>query len=448
MSVESIRESSVLVGEHLYPFKEKIEQNRVVLEDASGKKHDFGAFFHGVGKGKVDGMNVQAKIDRDMIELSFLVTHVFRNRLVSILENLPKEEVPFKEIDPRAPSEHIMAYKMSFEGLGTICIGADREYPNFFDRVIVQFDSSRTLPEVSKLLSYVELEDAIEPSSAEDIERLKVGMLFRAFHPREATFLENTSAFYAMPIVELKEAIIRKSPTMQQIFEKYLSKMEARDLLPGKKRYAIPGLAKEVYAAGGRALITAIGRHDPANNDKNFEDALTIWKMGFLAPSLRPEMASIYRFYATAGSDDCVWAQLVTERDVQEKRPLIDFGYFSLIRFLIPLTALEMGTYQYYDAFYGFRNPQFETTSNDPDAKDPTWNDYLERPSILQFTEKLQNTFVQENEVMIKEAARPIKMIVPDQETLDAFMEYIRRRGMIQEFDIFVGKEVTAELLW
>jgi hypothetical protein len=449
-----------LLDSPLHGLKDKIVQNRIVLKDARNQAYDMGAYFHPFGKDKVDGMNLHARLIKngEMTEIDFQVTHVFREHLTSVIElfnraskdpvklqsclsfaqskaaSIKVDQVPYGTINNKFVGD---AHRLTFEGLGTVYIGSDPAYPNLYDRIVVHIDSNKNLFDLHELLSLVDLDDTLRGSSVQDIERLKIGMLYRAFCPEEATRFERNKNFFSISIEALKFVISGLNPKMREIFELYLPKMRAIDILPGRKRYIIPGLAQKIYEAGGRGLITFISRENLFEQDKIFDDAIAIWKMGFLAPSIRPHHTTgLLDFYAASGSDDCNWAQLVTERDCRAKTPLSDFGYFSQIKFTLSLEHFERGTYQYYNSFYGFRSPKTKIQSDameveDDDDKIPTWNDYLKRPSALEFTRKLQDSFIKANEVMLKEAAHPLRMILPDQKTLDDFIAHLGLRGMV-----------------
>lgn len=430
------RDVGHLFSSPLSPLVEKIQRNAVW------------GFFHGFGKGKVDGMNLQIKLEKDVIELSFQVTHVFRRQLSIMIEQLSRVPEQFHfERDGQTYQLHVVGYQLHVVGLGTIGIGANIHCQNLYDRVVVRIDQGKTLFDLHKLLAFVDLTDVLKVSSPEDSLRLKLGMLFRVFCPRKATLLERTESFFNLPVDRLKNEMIRQAPQMKDIFDQFLSQMELRDVLPGKKRYAIKGLAQKIHTAGGRGLITFVGRREKDNPEELFETAANIWEKGLLSTSFLPHKTT--PLYQEIGSDDCVWCHLVTQRDCKEG----DFisPYRAPFIFVLPLSALEMGSYQFYEALYGFR---FGWTllypDNDPNKK-PSWEDYLNRPSILELTERLQQSAMPNHEVMVKEAAQPIRMMVPDQKTFDDFKGFLRKKGMIFTDEFFnnyvrVGHQITEEV--
>src|SRR6185503_19683236 len=112
-------------------------------------------------------------------------------------------------------------WKISFAGLRTIVIGASPAYPNLYDRIKVTTLEGKNLYQLHELLSFFNLDDALVSSSYVDIERLKIGHLFRTFYPKEATLLERSQPFFTLPIEELKAAMIEKAPEMEQLFTTY-----------------------------------------------------------------------------------------------------------------------------------------------------------------------------------------------------------------------------------
>ena len=419
----------------------------VILLDAEGKPFNFGAHFHAYGKGSVKGMNLEFRtqlIDgKKMTELDFKVNHVFREHLQSIISEMQEfsspelreflalsnshakdiriENVPLK-LSPQI--EIGRAWKISFDGLGSVHIGASIEHPNLYDRVKVIIEEEKSLYELHELLSFFNLGDALRISSPEDIERLKVGQLFRIFYPTEATLLERNQAFFTLPVDQLKAEILQKIPDMREKFDAYLEKMQAREILPGRIRYSVPGLGEEVHKLGGRALITTL---TGASGDESLDRVVSILKMGMLASEMRYShdmrvsgLSPSLDFYT--GGADSVFTQFLTEKNFREAMDLNDL-YWGDVRLLFSLDVLEAGTYQYhYDAF-GSRQIDW------------MWGGYLGRPDILAFTEVEQAYgFNFGNEVMIKERISPemIKgLIVPTTQMRDDLIVRLKLRNAV-----------------
>src|SRR5262249_5803378 len=134
--------------------------------------------------------------------------------------------------------------------------------------------------------SFLNLDDAFRTSSADDIERLKIGQLYRTFYPKEATLLERKDEYFDLSVEQLKKKIISTNPKMKSILEKMLPTMTTEEILPGRLRYVVPEISKMIYAQGGRALISTITgtQHSPEEGYNRFASIL---KMGMLSSDMR-----------------------------------------------------------------------------------------------------------------------------------------------------------------
>jgi hypothetical protein len=229
------------------------------------------------------------------MELTFKVNQVFLERLQDKLDGLAR--LPLDEQQAfalRCKSQgiqifHKMPYTVSkaylrkksahlvvLEGLGSLMIGKKSCY-NLKDQVKVTLPAGATLESFQQFLSIFELEDALKKSTREDIERLKVGKLFRTFFPAEAHPIERSDSFFTLPLDQLKQKIIDTVPNMKDIFAQHtVTKIE---LLPGYVRYGVP-VQKEVHALGGRALTTALTSTDAFHlNLGSDKDSFSIFTM-------------------------------------------------------------------------------------------------------------------------------------------------------------------------
>ncbi len=437
------------------PLHEK--GGEVVLSDSNDNSYNFGTYVHGNGKATVKGMNLQFRtheVDgKQLTQLEFKVNHVFRNRLEKVIQEIKQlnraelnevlrltqshakgmkiEQLPFT-FSENVQYKMGTVSKISLEGLGSISVGNDTEYPNLYDRVKIELDPGQNLYQMHELLSFLDLDDALRSSSLEDIERLKIGQLFRVFQPKEATLFEREESFFALSIEQLKQEIIKKAPAMEKTFQEYLSKIEPEEILPGRVRYSIRGLSDKVYELGGRTLISAVTGPD----DQAFARTASIIKMGMLAPEMRFSNGMAVEglspwgdFYA--GGGDSVFTQLLTEDNFQRKMRLDDFAYDGDVRILFSLDILETGTYQYHTDSFGWRRPTAEPPYSwffNPDF-------YLDRPNIFDFTKEEQRRFHLGQEVMVKECISPSKiqgLIVPNESIKEGLLSYFRDKKITE----------------
>lgn len=456
------RSASHLLKSPLSSLKERVEANDLVLVDHKGKELHLGSHFHGHGRSLVKGENlafyteIQEKKEEAVLE--FKVNHAFRNQVQQSIEEL--EGVSRKEMKeilvlsgshaqsvsvssggyyPEIPEGR--AYKITAEGLGTIFVGADKEVIGLYNKVIVRMDMKTHIYALHELLSLVNLSDALSLSTKEDLERLKMGHLFRTFFPKEALSLERSLDFFTLSLEDLRRTMIQKAPGMEEIFLKYYGKMEAQSLIGGRIRYRIPGLSEAAYQEGARALITAItGAYE--SDDELFERVALILKVGLLSMETRhsshlnKEGLGYFADYYTGGSDS-VYTQLITQSACQRKVPL-SLLYYSKVRFLVSLDALELGSYQYHGDSFGNRLCEKGMFEWLPEF-------YSQRDNILDFIRKEQLSFHIENEVMLKERVSNAffkGLVVSDEKTKSALIAYLRKCQLIEN-DKILGKSIN-----
>lgn len=405
-----------------------IEKRRVVFTSPEGKEYDFGSHFNEFGKELVKGGNLELRkitvAGQTMYEIDFKMNAVFRNQVEHIIadyKSMDANKVSAileaahstakgisidREDYPMGTMQLGDAYRISVEGLGNVIVGSTDEFPGLKHRVIVQMDSSKNLFHLHELLSLVGMERAIQPSSAEDINRLKMGHLFRIFYPREATPFERTEEFFTLPIDQLRSKIVEKQPEMENVLNTYMDRMEKAEILPGKVRYKVDGLADELRAKGATTLTAALtGAYTEEDVISRVE---TILKMGMTSNETRashgaPTPGISVEDDFEDGSADSVFTQMLTQGHNSYEFNYL--AYWSKVRVMIGLEALELGTYQYHYDSFGTR-------------KDPF--DYPNRPGITEFVEE-QNRFpTLSNEVMLKERVDPkyIVGLVAESESL------------------------------
>ncbi len=480
------REGAHLLRHPLSSLKESIETKEMVLEDGKGNEVRFGAHFHGNGGSLVKGENLAFRtkiIDgKKVTELDFKVNHAFREAIDQSLQELkyvrPKEigEI-LKLAGSHAEGISIdsgsflsgsdagfffgpgVAHKIKIDGLGTILIGSSSDQPSLYDRVVVRLDANQTLFELHEMLSLIDLDRALCLSLPEDIERLKMGHLFRTFFPREAMPFERKEEFFSMPLDQLKAKMIEKVPEMQGVFDTYFERMQEEHLFDGRVRYRIIGLAEAARAQGARALTAAImGAHQ---DQELYERVASMIRTGMIATQIRD--ANDFGHHGLGGSGvdywsggaDSVYTQLLTEKNCTDEMPFHQLNYQSKVRLLISLDALETGTYQYHTDSFG----------NRVYSSNLGWWQYQEaygkRDGILEFIEKEQATPVVNggHEVMLKERIAPsffTGLVVQDEKTKTSLVDYLRASGLIQNDSILnapvdwfirVGTKVTNELI-
>lgn len=465
-----------LIHHSLNDLDGKIDEKQVLLANQD-EEYDFGSHFHGFGKGLVKGANLsfrKVEIDgEEKIECTFKVNHVHRSHLTKTLNSLTQlKQKEIQEIlrladshatniaiekPPKDPSMWwfwidddyaFRSYKLKVEGLGHISIGGCKESVNLYDKVTIHMDRNKTLYDFHELLALTNLDAALAVSSQDDLERLKIGHLFRIFFPKEATPFEREEAFFTLSIEELKKKIIEKAPGMQELFNEHLNHMSQTELLPGRVRYQVDGLAEKVYKEGGRALCAAVtGAYN--DNEELYKRVASMLNMGMISQELRDQYGisdSGYGGSYMTGGADSVYTQMITKQLIEEDPTLSSLSYQSPVRMLISLSALNSGTYQYFEDRWGTRSYGFSTSFFPNDL-------YTNRPDILELSKTLQNTHVQKylkwttwpysgHEIMLKERLDPSffqGIMVNKEETKQGLLSYLRTHHLVETVD---GKEV------
>lgn len=425
----------------------------------------FGAHFHGLGKGLVKSANLcfrtQVIDGKVLTELDFKINHVFRTSLQETIDQLSSmdkhvlrailnrteshgKDIRIERNQPFPLGQETMgnATKITMDGLGTIFIGSSSDIPTLYNRVVVRMDADKTINDFHELLSFFHLDASFQISTSDDIERLKIGHLFRVFYPKEALAFERSEAFFFNPIEQIKAQITEFVPEMEAIFDTYLNQMTPGEILPGKMRYRIKGLAQKTFEHGARALTAAItGGY---SNRVLFERIGSILRTGMMSSETRISFGNGDRGMSTwedfaSGGADSVFTQMISENHCKKGTKLSSFHYNSDVRLIISLDALETGTYQYLNDKFGNR------------CMNDRWdNSYSLRPGILNFIDRLQkNTpmneelndlfidkFYMGNEVMVKERIDPSffkKIIVSNSGKRQELITYLDQNNLIQD---------------
>lgn len=516
-------------------------KNRVVLKDSNEKEYDFGSYFHGLGKQFIKGNNVLIKEielnDKKHFQIEFKINQVFRDRLKDRIETIKEASetdiqsllscLECKADNIKIVEDPSKIYPLPFtfdginliwnpnwledfhanpfpttiiaDGLGKINLGLNSELPNLQDKVTIEIEADKSIEDCIELASLISLPEAFSASSQQDIERLKIGHLFRNFFPKEATQLERSREFFDLPIDELKNRIITAIPKMESIFDQYLSKISPENLLPkmssdsetknissylnewsdllfssiehlqdiiqnyffhnppikvtpGKVRYKLNGLSQEVYKAGGRTLMSAITSDD---EHQTFSRIASVLKLGMLSTELRQNIKLNSNGLSPSadwesGGADSIYTQLITAKDYGNDFDDVTY-YDSDIRLLIKLDALELGSYQYLDGNSGARGDDF---------------DYLNRSNIITITESLMAKYASAfgHEIMLKDMVTPkffSGIVVPNQKVREKLTNYLKNKNLITKDSagndcllnqpissfIRVGNQITERLI-
>lgn len=470
-------DTAFLEDHPLNDLMEYIEKNGVKIELKEGEEIDLGAHLSMYGKEAVKGMNLTLRMrEGNQIEVLFKLNHVYRDKLepyyVSIMKLDPREvseflfysgyESTFLKVDKVATSYIYKGegnsndvfgddYRVALQGVGEVRVGATPMVVSLYDRVVVHLEPGKDVRDLHHLFSVAGLNTVLKPSSADDIERMKIGQLFRVYHPGEAFMLERSESFFKMSIDELKKSIVGKVPEMETRFKDQLPAMKPFEILPGRVRYAVTGLAKEAYDLGARGVIVGVGSWGAGEKD-SFERAAKMIKAGAISTQIRQE-ASIPinglgpEFDEVVGSSDSIFTRLVTESAYGT--PFSEISFTGHVQLLFSLDEIETGTYQYPTDSSGTRFT--------PDKLPKEWLDfwdqesldqffpYTKRADILTFTKNQQEKWYNDNEMMIKDRVPP-KMItgcvVQSEKHKEELIHVFETYGLVKDSTI-LGRSVN-----
>lgn len=433
---------------------QNVNNHAVLLEDAQGKKHNLGAHVHGFGKDLVKGANLcfrdKTRENEEIVELGFKVNHVYRGHLeesisclfnkntrlqMRVLSHLTGSSVKTIKVTEgkfeMGGFREQKMYHLDFGASGSILVGSDPEVAGMYNRVFVRIPKKGNLFQLHEMLSFAGLENALKRFTPVDLERLKIGYLFRHFHPEQATIFERTSQFFKLPIGQLKAAIIEQVPAMKDRFVQYLPKFRPYEILPGRIRYGVEGIGRRCYELGARSLISSVWIG--SNEEESFNKVSSIVKMGMLSSELRlgNEINSVGispNSDLGHGSADSVFMQLVTVNDYQnnEAPTMRKFGYFypdDSIAFEFDLDVLDTLSHQYHTDKYGTRNLVLKFST------------YLERPNVYDFVTEEVNGYYRGHEVMIRDRVPPsfiTSILVANNEIRVRLCQYFKEAGLIQ----------------
>lgn len=484
------KDAAFLKNHPLSNLSQYLQEKTVVLKNSILGLVNFGAHIHGLGGGVVKGMNIRITdktIDKvDVTEVEFKVNHAFRQGVEDVIEELKQiDEQDFKDclkhagISPTDMKIETVAYQyfnkkdnefssedsikigdvheVRLEGIGKVSVGATPKFLSLYDRVTVHIPAGQEASRVHFLLSFIGLDQAMKPSTAEDFERLKIGQLFHVYHPREALRLERSKEFFDLPLSELKDKMVALAPEMgDHLLE--LPLMVPEETLPNRIRYSIPNLAVMAKSYGAGALISGIGAF--VETEKAYLQAASILQTGAFSSQTRFDLGLGIHGLASVrnhkhGSADEVFTRLVfVPMENEEPLTISEIPFSGAVQMVYSLDLLNQGTYQYHGDDLGMRMVDHEELS---------YNLYKDRQNLEEFIQTEKKEFGRENEVMIKDTIAPkniVGCIVPDAESKQAFVEVLRHTGVIenqegQEFIrsipvddfIHVGTQLTSQML-
>jgi hypothetical protein len=356
----------------------------------------------------------------DLFEIFSLDIHSFRVEKFACDFEQAYEE--FSSIRKKHAPEEFM--ELFFGGLGSIRFYVDDRYWYMRSHVQVFLEEGKNLYDLHTVLCLFGLDPVLRQSTSIEIERMKIGHLFRVFYPEVAHRFEETVEYLTLSIDALKEKIIQLVPDMQRVIDRYLDKMSFYEIIPGKFRFQIHGLKEDLKEQGAYGLTCAVFT-------SNVDRLLSILDHGLLSSELRLSHGVIFSGLSNeadrfTGGSDSVYTQLVTDKN----HSYSDFVYQGPeFRILIDLKAVETGTYQYLFDSFGMRRRNL-------------WSEYYSSIGLETMVTHPNISRYRSNEVMVKDRVLPewiLGLVVRTENMKHQVLQSMRIKGMI-EID-HLGKE-------
>jgi hypothetical protein len=445
-------------GAFVHPLSnlpQQIEERRILLIDPTkGTQSNFGAYFHGYGKGLVKGASLRfqkvvTESGEVTTELSFRVNHFYLSRLKTQIQ-LTKAQVlelhrafnytvqadyltPMNDLvktsgwyvgNSNRGSEvkegiFILDLKpflttkaeasVEIKGIGSIEVNGHES-----NTVRVSLRGSPDIRAFQTFLAVFGLEEVLTPSTPEELEKIKLGFIFKFFFPGKAWRLQQYPTFATLSYEQLKECMIEMAPSFEQYLQQY--PVQTVEMLPGYLRYSLPIDAK-VQEAGARALTAKVEVTEKVEFASTRLDKLTLRKLahtlknGVLSPKLEKADLRQYR-----GETSRIYTQIVWKRDLETVKK-------GDVRLYFALTPLNRGSNQYNRALVGQEDASI----------------LKHRKNIVEFVSDFpfgKKEARKEHEVMVQDRIFPeeiIGMSVPNEAIRTQIVAHLRQHGIIRD---------------
>jgi len=260
-------------------------------------------------------------------------------------------------------------------------------------------------------------------SRTEDIERIKVMQLFRAFYPKETYLFERDANTLVESVESLKERISKQVVGMKDKFQHYFvdhpEDMYEQEVYPGQTIWAVRGLSDDVRKAGAIGLMMGV-------TASNFEEAanrtVSLLQAGALSTQDRFQLGIIAKGVSSAadleeGGGESVFLRMITNSMPKNLNSYLFVGH---IQILYDLDLVERVGYAYSNDQYGTKEPFV----------------YKKRSNIVELTNKIEANPIDSmnNEICISHRIAPkfIKGIrVKSSTEKDQLVETLKKEGMV-----------------
>lgn len=315
-----------------------------------------------------------------------------------------------------------------FKEVGFFKVGNTPNIRTEYHRITFELDSNIPVREAAEKVKIVfaalglcTIGSSCRP---EDIKRIQLLQLFRAFDPKSAFSFENKSFTFECGIPKLQNDLIarQQSSATQQVdigLSSPSSNTYPQEVYPGQKIWAVKGLANRVKELGGLGLMTGIGG---ASILEAAIPLISILRIGALSTQDRFQLGIIAGGVSSkadlkSGGGDSIFLRLISQG---MPKNLGEYPLAGRIQILINLNIVDRVGYVYEDNFFG---------TKDPDC-------YSYRPSIIELAQNIQEhpeNYLQ-NEVCVHHRIDPTHIQgvrVNTQEEKQTLAEILRKEGFV-----------------
>lgn len=318
-----------------------------------------------------------------------------------------------------SPTSHVI----EFVGVGKVIIGNNPELHSEYNQLAIELDPNIPDEEAAAKLHIIfaalGLSAVTSNARSEDIERIKVMQLFRAYYPQEAYSFERDSQSFEESIESLKARIMAKVPQMKWEFERLANQpdlMYQQEVYPGQYVWSIKGLAQEARDVGAIALMAGVGTLGDTS-DVVAQRIVSMLKTGSMSSQDRLQAGMIIKGCSPdsdliSGGAESVFTRMVT-KDMSKK--LGDYPLAGKMQILYDLDVVERVGFGYNSDQFGTKNPKT----------------YPYRPNIVELTEGARNL----NEVCIRNRIGPkfIKgVLVENDDEKKNLLDALRAEGLLE----------------
>ena len=248
--------------------------------------------------------------------------------------------------------------EIEFVGLGKVILANDPECRNLYNSVSIELepgsDSKEALQKLHQMVVCLGLGPVFEIQRDEDVQRMKIGQLYRAYYPAKAYLFERTPEFYELPVEKLMEKIIGDEKGMKSIFKKYLQEkpelMVKEEIYPGESMWTIGDFDTQLKEKGALGSISKLT--GDMGSGANLNTLVSIVEIGLLSSMDRfsSNIATSGMSSKTdigLGSGKEVFTRLVTKNNIE------DYDIANGCHILVDLEVVNRVTYLHDKDLYG-----------------------------------------------------------------------------------------------